>query len=697
MNSVKESSVIFHISPLWLHLGEQLADVLDAHGVCAAAAQSLSEFVEARVIVALKDPLLQHLDVWICEPSAATIQTRWRRATKAIDELIDSGIPATLTDTNDIWEILVDQETLSDDFTSILAAPIPLPARNFEHYATGAILVIDPPGDIDFELDHLGYFASQVTIYLDRASLRQRSDRQSVEFGLVSDIGYSITSKLELDKIANLVADATRQALGTEHISIGLIESSRDELVFIRSIMDQPLRSQPRVRLKIGTGIAGWVAENDTPALVNDAYADDRFYPNIDAQTGLRTKSVLCVPLHIEGSVIGVVEAINKSRGLFDEDDLRLLQAITGPLAVAIQNAGLHNSVVTEKRRVETIFASMSEGMLTANRDGVVTAVNDALYTMLEYKAGNMIGSSLNDVISTRQAGFSEFIDVVEIDDSPFQQLICDVQMQDGGYLPVIISGSSIQQDNGEVEEFVFVFSNLTEIREIERMRDDFFNNIVHELRTPLATILMYARLLRSGDIDKDSEKKARFLDTIEQESNRLQIMVRQMLHLAKLQAAQTQRGEESTPLNPVFDQILPPLAERAAVKGLVFRQDIEQNLLEVQCDEDTLYLIFKNLIENAIKFTPEGVVSVGAHLDGEWVRVEIVDEGIGIPPEGLPNLFSRYYRAQTAVEKGIAGTGLGLHLVKEGLDHCGGTIEVRSKPGLGTTIITQIPRTLKS
>jgi two-component system phosphate regulon sensor histidine kinase PhoR len=339
----------------------------------------------------------------------------------------------------------------------------------------------------------------------------------------------------------------------------------------------------------------------------------------------------------------------------------------------------------------------MSEGMLTANRDGVVTAVNDALYTMLEYKAGNMIGSSLNDVISTRQAGFSEFIDVVEIDDSPFQQLICDVQMQDGGYLPVIISGSSIQQDNGEVEEFVFVFSNLTEIREIERMRDDFFNNIVHELRTPLATILMYARLLRSGDIDKDSEKKARFLDTIEQESNRLQIMVRQMLHLAKLQAAQTQRGEESTPLNPVFDQILPPLAERAAVKGLVFRQDIEQNLLEVQCDEDTLYLIFKNLIENAIKFTPEGVVSVGAHLDGEWVRVEIVDEGIGIPPEGLPNLFSRYYRAQTAVEKGIAGTGLGLHLVKEGLDHCGGTIEVRSKPGLGTTIITQIPRTLKS
>jgi two-component system phosphate regulon sensor histidine kinase PhoR len=302
------------------------------------------------------------------------------------------------------------------------------------------------------------------------------------------------------------------------------------------------------------------------------------------------------------------------------------------------------------------------------------------------------MGSDLIDVFTTRQPGFTEFIDVVRKNGSQFQQLICDIEKPDGGYVPVIISASIIKHKPDDGDELVFVFSDLTEIREIERMRDDFFNNIVHELHTPLATILMYARLLIKGRAEGNKVKENRFLKTIEQESNRLQIMVRQMLHLAKLQAAEMHKIEDLSLLNPVFDQLIPPLADRASSKGLDFEVTAQPDLPHIQGDEETLYMIFKNLIENAIKFTPTGKVSVRALLEDDWVVVAVEDEGIGIPPQGIPNLFSRFYRAQTAVEQGIAGTGLGLYMVREGLDYCGGTIEVYSETGIGTTFIVRVP-----
>ncbi len=698
MESGQELTIQADRQLFWMRLIDSLADVLDAHGVCAAVARSLSEFLSTRVIVALRDPSLEQHDIWISSPGKDFYQTRWHRCYDLLDHLLDRGEPIILDARDDQLECFRSSELWPFASDHIMASPIPYPTSGSIEHVYGAIFILDPVEGTDFELVHLGFIASQVTVYLDRAFLRQKTDRQEVEFGLISDISNSITSSLDLNDIASVVADAARRAIGTDHISIGLIDASGERLSFIRGIMDPRLQTLPDLQVKVGEGISGWVAQNREPAIVNDVYGDDRFYQEFDTLTGFRTDSILCVPLFIEDDVIGVLEAVNKTRGSFDENDLRLIQAFTGPLAIAIQNARLHDSVITEKRRVETIFASMSEGMLTANRHGKITAANDALNTLLEYEDTELIGRNLTEVVRTQLPGFREFIDLVIVNVKQFQQLICDVEKQSGGYVPVIISGAGIRYQGDDVDEMVFVFSDLTQIREIERMRDDFFNNIVHELHTPLATILMYARLLIQGKADDDKQKASRFLEIIEQESNRLQILVRQMLHLAKIQATELHRIEDSSSPNLVFDQLIPPLSEHAMEKGIEFKVIVEQDLPPIQGDEETIYMILKNLIENAIKFTPSGTVSVEAHLEDEarsenaWVSFSIKDSGIGIPPEGIPNLFSRFYRAQTAVEQGIAGTGLGLYMVKEGLDYCGGTIEVTSEPGVGTTFLIRMP-----
>ena len=217
------------------------------------------------------------------------------------------------------------------------------------------------------------------------------------------------------------------------------------------------------------------------------------------------------------------------------------------------------------------------------------------------------------------------------------------------------------------------------------------FQGIVHELRTPLATILMYSRLLREGKA-RDPEKSERFLGVIERESDRLQRMIRQMLDLAKLEAREMRRSPEPVWLNPVFDETLPPLVDRAVQKGLLFRQRIEADLPPVMGNSEVYDMTLKNLLDNAIKFTPSGSIQLAAWQDNGIVIVEVTDEGIGIPPEAMNNLFKRFYRAQSAVERGIAGTGLGLYMVKENLKNYNGHITVQSTLGKGSTFTVRLP-----
>jgi signal transduction histidine kinase len=680
------------ILTLWSHLLNELIDVFDAHGVCAAVASALAPFSSSTAVVAINDPLGENLDVWVCSEEGLLRQIRWRldKAKLAPFDTSDHiafvkryHLPAEDLEMNELWQ-------LADK--SILAAPIPYPAHQNPITAQGGIYIIDPSLDCPITMDNIGLLASQVTILLDRAFLRRRSVQQSVEFGIVSDIGISLTSTLEMEKVIHQVTDNVRRAIGADSISVGLTDPVNNDIVFVEPLTGARYRSLPIVRLKIGQGIPGWVALHGEPAIVNDAYADKRFFSQIDRDTGYLTNSILCVPIKIEQRVIGVLEASNKQNGYFDDNDSRLLQAICGPLAVAIENARLHADVLAEKRRVETIFASMSEGLLTVNGAGEITAANDALMALMRNDDSDLVGRNLADVIKTRPSEFTEFLESVIEASEDFPQIACDLRQKNKGWVPVLISGTTISQDDGKVGELIFVFSDLSQIREVERMRDDFFHNIVHELRTPLATILMYARLLREGKADRDQSKAGRFLGVIEKESDRLQKMVRQMLELSKLESSEFQRGSGSAMLNPVFDQLLPPLSDRALEKGLIFKNRVQDDLPAVAGNEDTLYMIFKNLVENAIKFTPVGTVSIEAQaLDGQ-VRIDVVDEGIGIPAEALPNLFRRFYRAQTAVERGIAGTGLGLYMVKEALDHHGGSVNVNSTKDKGTTFTVHIP-----
>lgn len=687
---------------LWRKLTYELAGVFDPHGVCAIVAAEIAAHTQTQTLVGVQDPQHKYFDVWIANPDGGLKQARWTdgkasfgpliAANRAIETLKFSRSPAELLN-SELWRL---------PSKAVHSVPLPFPAAENPMAKTppGILCLIDPREECCLSMPNMEPLAANITTFLDRAYMRRQLDRQMIEFDVVSDINYALTSKLSLQNIFKQLMDQVRRTLNVESMSMGLIEPATGDIKFEAILMGPLFADLPPVKLRKGQGIAGWVAEHGEFVIVNDVYSDERFYARVDRQSGFQTRSMICVPLKVEERIIGVLQAINKVEGLFSQHDLSLLQAIAGPLAAAIENANLHSDVLAAKRRVETILASMAEGLLTVTVDGIITQANEALLAMLampemqmEAGAETLVGRQVVQVVRLKKGELRPFLDEVLQAKDEYPQLATDVYQFDesGEYVPVLLSGAPIPVEDGSVSELVLMLSDLRQIREVERMRDDFFHGIVHELRTPLATILMYARMLRGGKA-ADQEKADRFLGVIERESDRLQKMVRQMLQLAKQEVRELQRSSEPVNLNLVFEDMLPPLADRALEKGLVFRQKIAPDLPLVLGNTETFYLIFKNLVDNAIKFTLSGTVSVTAVAENGQVVVRVKDQGIGIPPQALPNLFKRFYRTQTAVERGIAGTGLGLYMVKENVETYRGQIFVESEEDVGTTFTVILP-----
>ncbi|MFO7683389.1 MAG: ATP-binding protein [Chloroflexota bacterium] len=680
-----------NIHQLWQKLTWELADIFDAHFVCATVAQEVTAYTGLQTVVGMSAMQGRYYDVWVCDENGRLQQTRWTQEKASFEPLLKDGVPQYQSKFDLSPANLVRSELWQLPKDKILAAPMPLPGKTDSLTPPGILCLIDPPADCPIHLENIGPLVLYVTTFLDRAFLQQQVHRQHIEFSVVSDISFALTSTLSLQKIYEQLLDPVRRTLIVESISVGLLDQDTGDITFVDSLLGPLFQTLPTIHIRKGQGIAGWVAENRQPVIINDVYSDQRFYANVDRDSGFTTHSMVCIPLQVEERIIGVLQAINKKSGDFNEHDLRLLQAIGGPLAAAIENARLHNDMIAEKRRVETIINNMSEGLLTVNNLGYISHANDALLMLIAQKPKNLIGEPANKKIRLRTGSFDQFMKSVLNPKTENPQIATDIFLDDGEKIPVLLSGAPILGDDGEVSETIFVFSDLGQIREVERMRDDFFHGIIHELRTPLATILMYARLLREGKA-QDQEKADRFLGVIERESDRLQKMVRQMLQVAKLEARELQRSSEPVAINAVFEEMLPPLADTATEKGLSFSQRIEEDMPPVMGNKDTFYLIFKNLIDNAIKFTMSGTVRVDAYHKAGWIHVSVKDQGIGIPKASLPNLFGRFFRAQTAVERGIAGTGLGLYMVKESVEHFGGTITVASTEGKGSTFTVKLP-----
>jgi two-component system phosphate regulon sensor histidine kinase PhoR len=241
----------------------------------------------------------------------------------------------------------------------------------------------------------------------------------------------------------------------------------------------------------------------------------------------------------------------------------------------------------------------------------------------------------------------------------------------------------------------VLVFHDITELRRLERIRQDFVANVSHELKTPLASIKAYTETLLDWAL-QDENVNVRFLKRIEEQADRLNQLILDLLSLARLESGQEVFEHKPLAVAPVVGSCFESHRGRAEAHDLNLTLDLgpldDETL--IMADEEALREILDNLIDNAIKYTPEGgSVSVTCRFEGEMVALEVADTGIGIPRDDLPRVFERFYRVDKARSRELGGTGLGLSIVKHLVQSLGGQVTVNSRVGAGSQFTVQLPR----
>lgn len=254
---------------------------------------------------------------------------------------------------------------------------------------------------------------------------------------------------------------------------------------------------------------------------------------------------------------------------------------------------------------------------------------------------------------------------------------------------PVDVRARSLAMANaGGIEGWLVAFAPKEAIDEIEQLKNELISTVSHELKTPLAAIKAYTATLRQNPALYETHRDE-FLGVVEQQADRLSRLVDDMLLVSRVETAQMLRRRMLVPLDEILDEALADVATDPQAHPLVRRT----NGVRVSGDPERLRDVFRNLLENAVKYSPRGgEIEISAHSSGDQTVIEIRDRGVGIASEHLPYIFDRFYRVDSEATAGVGGSGLGLYIVSALVRAHGGTIDVRSEERGGSVFTLRLP-----
>jgi two-component system phosphate regulon sensor histidine kinase PhoR len=335
-----------------------------------------------------------------------------------------------------------------------------------------------------------------------------------------------------------------------------------------------------------------------------------------------------------------------------------------------------------ERDRLGGILDGMREGVLLLDREGRVALANPALRRMLALR-DDIVGHWLFE--SVRHPELKGLLDRARDRAEPASG---EIELAAGQRL--VVRAAPLSHEPGGLLAVLF---DVTNLRRLESMRRDFVANVSHELRTPVATVRSAAETLLGG-ATSDPDATREFLQIIERNAARLQRLVEDLLDLARIESRQHRLELEPIDLRDCVASVLASVGDRAAAKRIRLASGVAADAPPVLADRAALEQVLSNLLDNAVKYCPEGAsVVVGAACEAGGVRVSVADDGPGIDPTHLTRLFERFYRVDAGRSRELGGTGLGLAIVKHLVEAMAGTVGVESAPGSGSCFFFTLPR----
>ena len=440
--------------------------------------------------------------------------------------------------------------------------------------------------------------------------------------------------------------------------------------------------------------------QNDVPEQVKDPAG---VYYDVDREGHMRklpdegppgVQSALMVPVKHEGEVVGVVQLMHET-ARYDDEQLELAEGLVSLMAAAVRNARLHEEAQSEaaaRARAEAMAAAREQAarVLEAVGDGVILVDPNGALRFWNRAAELVTGRSRDDVVG-RQAGevltdWQKVAAEIPISDEP--ELASPVT------LPVEVDGSelwlsfmAVRSPNG----IVYTFRDLTGDRGLEAAKSDFIATLSHELRTPMTAVLGAAKTLLRDDIALSPDRRHQLLEMIGAQGTRLTQITEEVLLANRLDRGDLRIDSERVDLSQLVSHAVETMRHDAPES---ISLSAANGAAEAIGDRDRIEQVLVNLIDNAVKYSPDGgEVVVSTVPAAASVRVEVADQGIGIAPAEQEAVFEKFYRGDPQHRAVPGGTGLGLYICRELVQRMGGTIGVRSRAGEGSTFWFDLPK----
>ncbi|HKZ56044.1 MAG TPA: GAF domain-containing protein [Anaerolineales bacterium] len=526
-------------------------------------------------------------------------------------------------------------------------------------------------------------------------------------------ITSELSTSLDLDLVLHRALTLVNEAVGADRGAILLASPESDHLVLRASLgQDRPVPTGGRpTRLTRATGLAGWVMQNRQPLILPDLAHDERWISFEDDET---FQSAMAIPLVMSDDALGALVLQSRRRNAFDDEQLRLVSAAANQVASAMSNAELFRLIRDQAERLggmlrnQQVEASKSRAILEAIADGVIVTdtqheiilFNSAAEQILRLERDHVIGRPVQQFIGMYGPSGKRWAEAVEAwsrrpNQAAVVASLAETLTLDPDRIVEVHVAPVVLRD--DFLGTVSIFRDITRSVEVDRLKSEFVGTVSHELRTPMTSIKGYVEILLSDAAGDLNEQQRRFLEIVNENTERLTMLVNDLLDLSRIEAGKVELSFQHLDVGSLLEEAKDLVLRRSQEQSKAMQIVVEASeaLPAILGDPDRVRQILFNLVNNSFNYTnPGGRIFVRARrLSGE-IAIDVADNGIGIPPGDQVRIFERFFRGEQALNMGVAGTGLGLAIVAQLIEMHGGKIWVVSEgePGKGSVFTFTLP-----
>jgi PAS domain S-box-containing protein len=512
--------------------------------------------------------------------------------------------------------------------------------------------------------------------------------RSSLE--ILYNVSRELSATLDLHLVLEKVLEQSTANIGAERASLITLNDQQEPLDAALLVNGKLVPSTiEQMHSVLTSGLAGWVIRNRKMAAIADTDNDDRWlsqktseYPQSHSQ------SALCVPVMAHEKLVGVLTIVHSQANFFTEDDISLQQAIADIAGIAIQNAALFQEARSAREHYHDLFEENIDPILITDRQGKIIEANFQAVKSTGYAMEELLQAAIGSIHEINQAKIGAEFELIPTHGSlAYESNLVGKLLK---RTPVEVNVSEITLTGQP--NLQWIFRDLQERKAMDKLREDLTAMIYHDLRSPLANIISSLEIMATLVPMQEGEPYKAVFDIASRSTERMQRMISGLLDINRLESGQPITSKEAVAANTLINDAVDTINPTARSKEISLVAEAPANLPEVQVDKDMMRRVLTNLLENAIKFSPNGAtIQIGAAKNGEDLEIWVDDQGPGVPEGAREKIFEKFVQLNTGLTS--KGMGLGLTFCQLAVEAHGGKIWVENLPQGGSRFILSIPQ----